>query len=158
MSKKSAFFLCDSAKNNYLCRQITSTMKKIRTLVTALLLTATAVCHADGFEYLVVEQTNGTTAETALASFDQIRFTDGKMVILNGGTAMASYPLVGLKKMYFGNGATAITQVEAARPVGEVEVYTTSGVLVKRGDASLAGLPGGIYIIKDGRGVRKVTR
>ena len=59
-------------------------MKKIRTLTAALLMMATAVCHADGIEYLVVEQTDGATAQTALASFDKIKFIDGQMVIING--------------------------------------------------------------------------
>lgn len=134
-------------------------MKKIRTLTAALMMMATAVCHADGIEYLVVEQTDGATAQTALASFDKIKFIDGQMVIINGDATMASYPLTGLKKMYFGAGATAIQSVEATpAPSATVEVYTTSGVLVQRGDASLNDLPRGIYIVKDSRGIRKVTR
>ena len=134
-------------------------MKKIRTLIATALLAVSAYGYADGIEYLVVEQTDGATAQTALASFDQIKFIDGQMVILNGGTTMASYPLTGLKKMYFGSGATAIQAVEATPDTnGAVEVYTTSGVLVQRGDASLQGLPRGIYIVKDSRGIRKVTR
>ena len=132
-------------------------MKKIRTLTGALLLMGVSVCHADGFEYLVVEQASGATQQTALASFDQIRFTDHQMVILNGGTTMASYPLSSLRKMYFGAGATAISQVESERHNDQVEVYTLAGTLVHRGTSALSALPTGIYIVKDGNSVRKIA-
>ncbi|MBR5687418.1 MAG: hypothetical protein IKX36_05625 [Prevotella sp.] len=132
-------------------------MKTIRTLMIALLATVSSAAFAGDFKYLVVEENNGSTAQTDLASFDQIKFENGKMVIYNGGTAMVSYSLVSLNKMYFSEGATGIAQI-LDDSTGRIEVYTASGVLMKQGDANLNGLPHGLYIIKKGDKVYKVRK
>ena len=123
----------------------------------ALLATVSSAAFAGDFKYLVVEENNGSTAQTDLASFDQIKFENGKMVIYNGGTAMVSYSLVSLNKMYFSEGATGIAQI-LDDSTGRIEVYTASGVLMKQGDANLNGLPHGLYIIKKGDKVYKVRK
>lgn len=132
-------------------------MKMVRTWMIALLTMMSSAAFADGFEYLVVEGNDGTTGQTALASFDQIKFENGMMVIYNGGTAMVSYSLTGLKKMYFSERASGIAQIPDDS-TGRIEVYTASGVLLKKGDANLNGLPHGIYLIKKGDRVFKVRK
>ena len=148
MGKK--IYLCHKSKTFLL-------MKTVRTFMIAVLAMVSSAAFADGFEYLVVEQDNGATAQTALASFDQIRFENGKMVIYNGDTAMVVYSLSSLKKMYFSEGAAGILQMEDDS-ASAIEVYTASGVLMKQGNADLNGLPHGLYIIKKGDRVFKVKK
>lgn len=133
-------------------------MKTFRILIIAVTSLLAAPVSADGIEYLVVENTDASTTEIALTSFNQIKFSDTQMLMIGNGTTAASFPLKNLQKMYFGpTGSTGIDTAEWDA-TGEVEIYSTSGILLQRGAMDFTSLPSGIYIVRQGNRVMKVNK
>lgn len=133
-------------------------MKKLRTLISTFFVVLSASVFADGIEYIVVEKTDASTTQMALSDFSQIKFNDTQMMMIGNSVTVASFPLKDLRKMYFS--PTESTGIDAAvwDATGEVEIYSTSGILLHRGGMDLGSLPQGIYIIRQGNRVTKVSR
>ena len=78
------------------------------------------------------------------------------MVLNDSGSTVATFMLKDLHRIYLGpTDSSGIDQTEWDA-TGEVEVYSTSGVLLKHGNLDLQSLPRGIYIIRQGNKVMKV--
>ena len=110
---------------------------------TSLLLSASAT----DFKFLTLESTDGSKVSLA-ANGLTLTFSDGNLVASDGTTI----PISSLAKMYFTE-TSGITTVTSSAG-GSMKVYTLSGILVgtySEGQ-SPAGLPQGIYIIKDCQG------
>lgn len=133
-------------------------MKTFRILIIAVTSLLAAPVSADDIEYLVVENTDASTTEIALTSFNQIKFSDTQMLMIGNGTTVASFPLKNLRKIYFG--PTESTGIDTAEwdTTGEVEIYSTSGILLQRGAMDFTSLPSGIYIVRQGNRVMKVNK
>ncbi|MBR4389353.1 MAG: T9SS type A sorting domain-containing protein [Prevotella sp.] len=134
-------------------------MKRLRFLILTLTVFLTASVLADGIDYIVIENTDASTTQIALTDFKQIKFTDSQMMMLNdSGSTVATFMLKELHRMYFGPTESSDIDQPEWEAVGEVEVYSVSGILVKQGDMDLESLPRGIYIIRQGNKVVKVSR
>ena len=133
-------------------------MRRLRTLLLTLTALFSATVFADGIDYIVIEQTDASTTQIALTDFKQIKFSDSQMMVLKDGATVATFMLKDLHKMFFGpTENTSIDQTEWDG-TGEVEVFSTSGVLLKRGNIDMLSLPRGIYIIRQGNKVKKISK
>lgn len=122
-------------------------------------------------QYLVLTQSDGTTAEFSLGAQPVITFSDGELTVTCGDKQITT-SLEGTTYK-FANSATAIEQVyKSSEPEAEVKfgqaaftglnkgeqvgVYTLGGIMVStttadadgRATADLTTLPKGVYIIK----------
>jgi len=140
-------------------------MKK--SLIIAGLLTCFATAHADGYDYLVIKQLDGTQQSMPVTGLT-ITFTDDQLTAKNSeGTT--SFNLSTLSSMYFSetgqsgiseayaNDATTLRVVgrtlKVSAPAGsQVVVANVGGMLIDHytanGEAALTSLRPGIYIVK----------
>lgn len=116
------------------------------------------MASADGIDYIVVEKTDASSTQVALSDFNQIKFNDTQMLMVNNGATIATYQLKDLRRMYFG--PTESTRIEETEwdASSQVEIYSMSGILLKRGDLDMQSLPNGIYIVRQGTRVMKVSK
>ena len=106
--------------------------------------------HADNFEYLVLEKTDGTNV-TFTAVGLTFKFSEGNLVT-NEGTTL---PLSELNKMYFSH-TSGIRSL--ALPTTAATAWTTTGIRVgtyHNTEEALSQLPRGVYIIKSPSGTIK---
>lgn len=132
-------------------------MRILRALILTLTVLLSTSAFADNIDYIVVENTDNSTTQITLTDFKQIKFSDNQMMVLNdSGSTVATFMLKDLHRIYLGpTDSSGIDQTEWDA-TGEVEVYSTSGVLLKHGNLDLQSLPRGIYIIRQGNKVMKV--
>lgn len=120
------------------------------------MLSAVGMAKADGYDYLVFKQSDGT--ETSLASGDlRITFSDGKLVATSS-TGSYSVALGALSSMYFSTSATAIESINVDSD-GEASVYDLKGMLVAKGKNNsqlTSSLAPGVYIKKVGETTSKI--
>lgn len=133
-------------------------MKTFRLLIIAMATLLSAPASADGIEYIVVEKTDASTTQMSLSDFSQIKFNDTQMMMISNSVTVASFPLKDLRKMYFGPTESSGIDSTEWDATGEVEIYSTSGILLHRGGMDLGSLPQGIYIIRQGNRVMKVSK
>lgn len=129
-------------------------MKK--SLVMFAMLLAVGTSQADGYDYFVFKQSDGT--ETSLASSDlRITFADGKLVATSSNGSF-SVALSSLGSMYFSSSTTAIESVSADADE-DAALYDLKGVLVAKGKNNsvlTSSLAPGIYIKKVGETTSKI--
>ena len=151
-------------------------MKAIRNIIAALMLVLSTTALADNFAYLTIDQTGGE-ASFEISQISKITFDADNMILhLTDGTQQ-QLPLASLTKMFFsdkgGQGIATISsdnakiRVENGRlylKLAEGEravVYNTKGEQVFAADRSsnfeLGGLQKGVYIVRVGDQVKKVT-
>lgn len=138
-----------------------------RTLIIAALLTCFATAQADGYDYLVIKQLDGTKQSIPVSGLT-ITFTDEQLTAKNSeGTA--SFNLSTLSSMYFSdteangiseafaNDATTLRVVgrtlQVSAPAGsQITIASVGGMLIDRytagNDAAITSLRPGIYIVK----------
>jgi len=138
-----------------------------RTLIIAGLLACFATAQADGYDYLVINQQDGTKTSVAVSGLT-ITFADDQLTAKNSdGTT--TYALSTLSSMYFSetevngiseafkNDATTLRvtgrTLQVSAPEGaQVTVASVGGMLIDRytasNDALLTSLRPGIYIVK----------
>ncbi len=131
-------------------------MTHLRIFLITVAMAFTFSVHADGFDNLVVEQTDNTQNSVPLSDFDQIRFTGGWMVLYKSGMTQSQYRLQNLRKMFFQADTSGIDAIVAAG--GTFDVYTAAGSLVLRGADSINALPAGVYVVRSGQRAIKVVR
>ncbi|MCF0184059.1 MAG: hypothetical protein HUK01_06965 [Bacteroidaceae bacterium] len=126
-------------------------MKKI---LFALFAACSLTAAADDFNYLEVENKNGTTLDIALANLRKVTFAAGNMVVETSEGETTSVALDELARLYFSASPTPVTGVKAEAKTGIVGVYTLDGRQLKTSQADV--LPGGVYIVKkaDGTSVK----
>ncbi len=128
-------------------------MKQIIALV-AFLAVAT-FAKADNYQYLVLEQTDGTTIKL-VASGLTMTFQNGQLVASDGTTVS----LTSLSQMYFANTDTAIREMDVNGGDSSVEVYTISGARLgayASAEKALQSLQHGVYIVKSNGKTQKIT-
>lgn len=127
-----------------------------RLLFSLVVASAVGAAKADGYDYFVLKQSDGT--ETSLTSSGlRITFADGKMTATSSDGSY-SVALSALSSMYFSDTATAIESVNADSNE-DAAVYDLKGILVAKGknDSQLtSSLAPGIYIKKVGVTTSKI--
>ncbi len=116
---------------------------------------------ADDFNYMNLQKrdASGTIESIDLSTFTAMTFNNGKLTLLNASSTVKTYTLSSLHKITFSGTSTGIRELDAIQINGPVEVYTTTGIHVKSGDADLSGLPRGIYIVKmNGKSIKVVNK
>ena len=133
-------------------------MKILRSFLLTLTALLSATVFANGIDYIVIENNDASTTQISLTDFKQIKFTDSQMMVMNDGATVATFMLKDIHKLFLG--PTENTAIEEAEwdATGEVEVYSTSGILIKRGNLDEQSLPRGIYIIRQGNKVKKIKK
>ena len=122
---------------------------------------------ADDYSLYILQSTGQTSYQ--LADLQKITFSEGKVVILTKSGETAQVPISSISRMYFDltSPETGLDNVDTRRGLawdgqrlsfegltGRVEVFQTSGALVKQAVASdggainLSQLPAGVYIVK----------
>jgi hypothetical protein len=152
-------------------------MKKMRSVLMALLLTVCGVAMADGYAYLTIGQNTGDT-EVALNNISKITFDETNMILNMTDGTRQSLPLAGLSKMFFSDGSTGIAAtgnsnqtirlvngvIHVQAPLGSVvTLYNVNGQMVKRvvvdaADTAInvSDMTRGAYIVKVGNEARKI--
>ena len=116
--------------------------------------------YADDYNFMNLHKNDatGTSESIDLNIFTAMTFNNGQLTLRNGSTTVKTYTLSTLRKLTFTNTSTGIRELDAVQANAPVEVYTTTGVHVKSGNADLSGLPNGIYIVRTGKTVEKVLK
>lgn len=152
-------------------------MKKMRTVLMAMLLALGGTATADDYAYLTIGQNTGDT-EIALNNISKITFDEENMILNMADGSRQALPLSGLTKMFFSDGNTGIATVgnnsQAIRlvngtihvqaPLGSVvTLYNVSGQMVKRvavgtddTQINVSGMTRGVYIVKVGNETKKI--
>ena len=133
----------------------------IRTIMSIALLTVSSAGFADDYNYMNLQKSDAaaTTESIDLSTFTAIKFNNGNLTVLNASSTVKTYTLSSLHKITFSGTSTGIRELDAIQINGPVEVYTTTGIHVKSGDADLSGLPRGIYIVKmNGKSIKVVNK
>lgn len=129
--------------------------KKTMILLSALALTTAA--HAEGYDYLAFQRTDGT-AQTLKAVGLELTFSDGKLIATNTQTSeQVTMALADLASMFFTDTqvTTAVSAAKQTQEWGLAEaeaIYDLAGREVKP-----AHLRAGVYIIKKGNETRKIS-
>ena len=125
-------------------------MKMKRAFLLSMMLSLVLAVHAETYDYLVLEKTDGTSV-TFTAVGLSFTFSDGNLVT-NEGTTL---PLKELSKMYFSN-TSGIRTLDL--PTSGATAWTTTGIHMgtfNSHEEALSHLPKGIYIIKSSAGTIK---
>ena len=115
-----------------------------------MMLSLVLAVHAETYDYLVLEKTDGTSV-TFTAVGLSFTFSDGNLVT-NEGTTL---PVKELSKMYFSN-TSGIRTLDL--PTSVATAWTTTGIHMgtfNSHEEALSQLPKGIYIIKSSAGTIK---
>jgi len=132
-------------------------MKKA--LIALAVLAVGLTAHAEGFDYLAFECSDGTTKGMKAVGLE-LTFVDGKMVAVNATTVeTVTLPLTALTRMFFTNTqptdelVDGLQTVEPAdKDLDEAEtIYDLSGRVVKR-----SALRRGVYVLKKGSSIQKI--
>ena len=120
-----------------------------RMLFSILLLGGFIATQAAGYDYLVLEKTDGTTLSLTATGLT-ITFSDGNLVASDG----TNIALTSLTKMYFSD-TSGIRQMTVKGAQGTLQAFTVSGRQMgtfANLDEATGALPKGIYVIKDSSG------
>ena len=124
-----------------------------RLLLLLMVMAATIAAHANDYDYpyLTVKTADGTETSVAVTEL-VLTVSDGRLLATNGDGTVA-FTLSDLSKMYFAGNSSGISTAVTTYPApdGEVEVYTTGGILVGRYDSvatAKSKLRSGIYVMK----------
>lgn len=113
----------------------------------ALVAMTALTAHAEGYDYLLVQKTDGTTQSfTALGL--SIKFENGNMVLKESGNS-TSLALTDLNKMFFSatTDPSGIDTVTENSVLNAPAVYDLSGRKIVNGTSENGQLPKGIYIV-----------
>lgn len=129
-------------------------MKK---LLFAIFAACSLTAMADDYNYLEVEQKNGTTLDISLNTLRRITFVGSDMVVEDVDGQKQSVALAQLQKLYFSASPTPVVSAKADEPNAIEGIYTVDGRRLSGKRTEL--LQGGVYIVKkaDGSTV-KITR
>lgn len=144
-----------------------------------MLLPSCATAAGRGYAYIVVTDAQGTARSFAMQR-TVLTFKDGEMR-LAGKDVNETFPLATLAKVSFSDEAVGIRlaqegrqtlslrdgdrlMIESDRPL-TAKIYDSEGkevlsaaVQAGRREINIASLPGGVYVIKAGRGSLKITK
>jgi hypothetical protein len=151
-------------------------MKALRNIIAALMLAVSSTVMADNFAYLTIDQT-GSETSFEISQISKITFDATNMIVhLTDGTQQ-QLPLASLTKMFFSDkGSQGIATISSDQGKIRVEngrlylklaegeqavVYNMKGEQVFATDRTasyeLGGLQKGVYIVRVGDQVKKVT-
>lgn len=125
-----------------------------RQALIAMMTAGLAAAQAADYQYLTIEQTDGTTV-TLTAEGLNITYADGNMKAVNGQES-ATLPLTTLKRMYFTNEKTATAIATPTATADDwndagTEIYDLGGRRLPQGTKPARGL----YIFKKGNTTTK---
>ena len=128
-----------------------------RTLLVALFLAIIMTCKAQNFEYLTLEQADGTSVSLPVPGL--VLTFSGNNLVANDGTTI---PLSSLSKMFFTE-TSGISPIPTILVGDAVSAYTPAGSLVGQfsdSQEAIRRLPKGLYILKDhsGKVVKTLVR
>ncbi len=121
---------------------------------------------ADGYNYLVLTQTDNTTQGVSLRKARSITFT-GNTATITSTDGSVSVPLSSLSQISFTDKTpTGVLMVRGTWAPQRITIYNTSGVVVRQFDSTeerrdnifLNNLPAGVYINQDGTQTRKLLK
>ena len=142
-------------------RQNNTYTMKTRILLLAVVLAGISHCvSADDYStlYVLPAEVSQPVEEIALADISSFTFSGGKMHVTMSNSSVKDIALVDIHKLIF-QLPTTVSLPEATAS-GQCEVFTLSGQKVASGNKAdaLRQLPKGIYVVKDGHNVVKVTK
>jgi NDP-sugar pyrophosphorylase family protein len=122
-----------------------------RILLMMMVMAATISAHAYDYPYLTLQTADGM--ETSVAVDELVLTISNGQLVATNGDGTVSITLSDLSKMYFSTSSSDILTAVTAfpDPDGQVEVYTTGGVLVGRYDSMATAkskLRSGVYVMK----------
>jgi len=131
-------------------------MRKFYFILSSLLL-LTVAAQADDYNYLTVQQSDGTE-QSFTASGLTITFSGTQMQVTQSGSTTA-FTLADLNKMYFAESATGIESIESENADGQgaTQVYDLQGRRVNNQQLQNGQQPKGIYVVKSKGTTQKVT-
>ena len=129
----------------------------MRQLIALCAFLATAMqMKADNYQYLVLQQTDGTQIKLVASGLAMV-FQDGQLMA-NDGTSVS---LASLKQMFFANEGTAIRTIDDLNADGPVQVYTLTGAHVATFSSILQARQQlrqqGVYVIKGNGKTQKIA-
>lgn len=102
-----------------------------RTFILSAVLSFAGIAHADTFNYLSFQSTDGTTQSVMAESLTMTFADSGEKLVANNGTETYSFDVANLSRMFFTtSNLTGISEVTFATSNGELQVYTLSGIYV----------------------------
>lgn len=118
------------------------------------LLFCTVLCHAEDYNNLSFEKTDGSVVSVSADNLS-MTFSGGKLLLDNGAAETQEIAVAALSRMFFSSSTSSITETTSC---GDTEklVYTLSGVCMGRYN-DLKTLPRGMYVVKEGNKTFKMT-
>lgn len=118
------------------------------------LLFCTALCHAEDYNNLSFEKTDGSVVSVSADNLS-MNFSGGKLLLDNGAAETQEIAVADLSRMFFSSSTSSIPETTSC---GDTEklVYTLSGVCMGRYN-DLKTLPRGMYVVKEGNKTFKMT-
>ena len=125
----------------------------MRRFITLALLAISTSVFADDYLYLTIGY-NSTEQSIELATIQKITFENNQMVVTTS-EGNVTFPQSEMEKMFFSSTATAIETIDDAQPPvanNQWPMYDLSGRKVS------GQLPKGIYIVRQGNKIVKVSK
>ena len=118
------------------------------------LLFCTVLCHAEDYNNLSFEKTDGSVVSVSADNLS-MTFSGGELLLDNGAAETQEIAVADLSRMFFSSSTSSITETTSC---GDTEklVYTLSGVCMGRYN-DLKTLPRGMYVVKEGNKTFKMT-